>query len=163
MSVDQRTLLSQRRLDTLLESSAVGNTAEKSWDELRVVDIAEAEEHLVLLAEIDVEPRVEGVAMLVQSVAAGKIVGDSSGAWIRKQIQQFDRVRVQSPGRQVIQVARRDVATAEINGTLWAAAKGIANKSRSRRRDAGYRIHCARRDCASGGWIENGSARDYAA
>ena len=28
MSVDQRALLSQRRLDTLLESSAVRNTAE---------------------------------------------------------------------------------------------------------------------------------------
>ena len=84
-----------------------------SWDELRVVDIAEAEEHLVLLAEIDVEPRVEGVACSYSPLLLAKLLEHSSGGWIREQIQQFDRVRVQSPGRQVIQVARRDVATAE--------------------------------------------------
>ena len=66
MGLGQSTLLSQRGLVALLESAAVRYASENSGNELRVIHIAEAVEHLILLAEIDVQPGIKGVAVFVQ-------------------------------------------------------------------------------------------------
>jgi hypothetical protein len=57
--------LCKRRLGALLECTAISNATENAGNELRIVDIAEPVEHLVILAEIDIEARIEGITMLV--------------------------------------------------------------------------------------------------
>ena len=66
MGPDQCTLLSQRGLIALLETAAVRHASENAWNELRVIHEAESVEHLILFAEIDVQPAVKGVAVFRQ-------------------------------------------------------------------------------------------------
>ena len=66
MGPRQRTLLCEGGLVALLEPTAVRDSSENTRDELRIVDIAEAEENLILAAQVEVEPRVERVSVLTQ-------------------------------------------------------------------------------------------------
>ena len=59
----QCALLRQRGLRTFLETAAVGYAPENSGDELRIVHIAEAVEDLILVAQVEVQPGVKGVAV----------------------------------------------------------------------------------------------------
>ena len=76
MGIRQCTLLSERRLNALLEGTSVGDSAKDARNVLGIIDIAEAEERLVFLAEVHVHPRIERVAMFEQRPAAGEVVGD---------------------------------------------------------------------------------------
>ena len=49
-------------LRTLLETTAIRNAAKDARDELRVIHIAEAEEELIVLAEIGIHASVKGVS-----------------------------------------------------------------------------------------------------
>ena len=59
MSVNQRTLLCQRGLYSLLEGAAIRYSAKKARNKLGIVYVAEAEEHLVFLSQIGVHSRIE--------------------------------------------------------------------------------------------------------
>ena len=63
MGPSQRALLRQRGLWTFLETAAVGHASENAGDELRVIHEAESGKHLVLVAEVEVQPGVKGVAV----------------------------------------------------------------------------------------------------
>src|ERR1700757_5403014 len=73
MGVSQCTLLRQRCLNTLLEGATIRDTTEDAGDELRVIHVAEAEEHLIRLAKVHVHAGIEGIPMLVQGTAAGEV------------------------------------------------------------------------------------------
>src|SRR2546430_2394743 len=62
----KRTLLGIRCLRTLLETAAVGDTAENTGNELGIVDKTKAVKQRVLLAKVDVHPRVKRVAMFIE-------------------------------------------------------------------------------------------------
>ena len=66
MSVSQRCLLGQSRLRTLEEPPAVRHSAENAGNENGIIYQTEAEECLVLLAEIDIHSRIECVTGLIQ-------------------------------------------------------------------------------------------------
>src|SRR6266481_5548745 len=66
MGIAKRALLRICRLRTLLETTAVGDTAENAGNELGVVHKAETEKETVLLAKVDVHPRVKRVAMFIE-------------------------------------------------------------------------------------------------
>ncbi len=66
MGPRQGALLCKGGLVALLEPAAVRDSSENSRNELRIVDIAEAEEYLILSAQVEIEPRVERVAVLTQ-------------------------------------------------------------------------------------------------
>src|SRR5215471_14040342 len=73
----QNALLGERSLRPLLESAAVGNPSERSWDELGVVHIAEAAKYLVFLVRVKVHPDVEAVAVLGE-IRIGRLVVDNA-------------------------------------------------------------------------------------
>ena len=59
-------LLRFRSLDALLKAATVRDTAEDAGDKLRVIHIAEASKHLVLVAQIIVTANIESVAVFVE-------------------------------------------------------------------------------------------------
>ena len=69
MGPRQCALLREGCLVALLETAAVRDSSENSRNELRIVDIAEAEEDLILSAQVEVEPRVERVAAVRSALA----------------------------------------------------------------------------------------------
>ena len=55
--------ISRRRLVALLEAPAVGYAAEGTGDQLGIIHIAEAEEYLVFLRDIEIDAGIKGIAM----------------------------------------------------------------------------------------------------
>src|SRR6516225_8328005 len=66
MSPRQCALLSECRLVTLLETTAVRYASENPWNELWIVDQAKPEEQRVASAEINVQTAVKGVAIFLE-------------------------------------------------------------------------------------------------
>ena len=97
MVPNQRALLGQRCLVTLVEPASVGNASKDRRNELRIVHIAESVEHLVFLREIDIQACVEGFSVLTKNRRIGVVRGQGVARGIRVKIEQFDSVRVQAP------------------------------------------------------------------
>src|SRR5579862_435993 len=103
MCVAESALLRVGGLCALLETTAVSQTAENARDKLRVVHVAEAEEQCILLAEVEVQTRVKCVAVFIEFGRIGEIRENLRIGWEWIEIQQFDGVRVQTPGRKLVQ------------------------------------------------------------
>ena len=95
-------LLRERCLIALLESAAICHPAENTWDELGIIYIAESIKRLIPLAEINVQPRIERIAVFVQLRRVCKIREQRRIGRARIQIQQLDRVRIQAPRRKLV-------------------------------------------------------------
>ena len=65
MGVSESTLLCESSLNSLLERSPICDSAEDPRNELRIIDVTEAEERLVLLAEVDIHSGVKRIAVFV--------------------------------------------------------------------------------------------------
>ena len=66
MGIAEGALLRIRRLRSLLEAAAVRNPTKDAWNKLGVVDKTKAVKQSVLLAKVDVHPRVKRVAMFIE-------------------------------------------------------------------------------------------------
>ena len=94
-----------RGLKALLEGAAVGYACKRPGNELRVVGIAEAGEHLVIVVRVEVSTRIEFIGVFVQGRAV--LVGAfGRTACIRRRIklQQLHRVGIDAAGRQLVEV-----------------------------------------------------------
>ena len=60
------------------EATAIRDTAERSRNKDRVVYPAKAGEDLVILSEVEVDPNIKGVAMLIEAWAGCKIGKDAA-------------------------------------------------------------------------------------
>ena len=73
----QCALLRQGGLRTLLETAAIRHAPENAGNELRVVHIAEAVEDLVLVAEVEVQSGIKGVAVFADRRRSCRMLEDS--------------------------------------------------------------------------------------
>ena len=73
MGIRQGGLVGLRGLVALLEAATVRYASKRTWYQLRVVHIAEAEEYLIFLGEVEVDAGVESVAMLIQFGVGSKV------------------------------------------------------------------------------------------
>src|ERR1700693_1934150 len=105
MGVRQGALWRERGLCTLLEAATVRYAAENARNKLRVVDITEAVEQLVLRVEVEVHPGIKRVAELGQLGRVSKIVKETAACGRGIQIQQFNGIRIQPVQRQLIKGA----------------------------------------------------------
>src|SRR5437660_478678 len=97
MRIAKGTLLGIRRLRTLLETTTVGDTAKNAGNELGVVHKTEAVKQCVLLAEIDVQPGIKRVAMLIELGGIGEIARNPSTGRQGIELQELDGIWVKSP------------------------------------------------------------------
>src|SRR2546429_8084113 len=98
MRIAKGTLLGIRRLRTLLETTTVGDTAKNAGNELGDAHKTQAVKQCVLLAEIDVQPGIKRVAMLVELGGIGDIARDPSTGRRGIERQELDGSWAQSPG-----------------------------------------------------------------
>ena len=134
----QNALLGEGGLNPLLESAAVGNPSERSWDELGVVHIAEAAKYLVSIVGAKVHPCVEAVAALGES-RIGRLVVDNARSlrrWVK--IKQLHRVRVKPAGWKLVERARSG-ARAEACKVLRAPYGGCPGRPEEGIADIAYR------------------------
>ena len=66
MGPGQCALLRQGGLVALLETATVCDATEDAGNKLRIVDVAESVEHLIFVAEVEVQPGVESVSVFVK-------------------------------------------------------------------------------------------------
>ena len=66
MGVAQRALLRQRRLGTLLETTAIRDAPEETGNKLRVIRQADPEKDLILVVRIKVELSIKGSTVFLQ-------------------------------------------------------------------------------------------------
>ena len=97
MVPNQRALLGQRCLVTLVEPASVGNASKDRRDELWIIHIAKSVEHLVFLSEIDIQACVESFSVLSKNRRIRVVGGQLIARRVREKIEQFDSVRVQAP------------------------------------------------------------------
>src|SRR5262245_36418687 len=96
-------LLRVSGLVSLSEAATVSDAAEDSGNELRIVGQAEAEEELVLVAEVDVHARIKRVAMLEELRRCSEVTEESRRGWVRVEVEQSNRVGVQPPRGENVQ------------------------------------------------------------
>src|SRR2546428_8871059 len=86
-----------RNLVALVEPATVGNAPERPGLELWVVEVADAREELVLLAEVVIHPHVKLIDFF-PSHRAGRVVNrqHGGGGWKRIDVEKLDGVRVQT-------------------------------------------------------------------
>ena len=96
MGPGQCALLCQRGLRTFLETATISYAPENAGDELRVVHVAESGKHLVLVAEVEVQPGIKGVAIFADRRRSREVRGKRPVDWRRIQVQQLDGVQVQA-------------------------------------------------------------------
>ena len=125
MRIAKGTLLGIRRLRTLLETTTVGDTAKNAGNELGVVHKTEAVKQCVLLAEIDVQPGIKRVAMLIELGGIGEIARNPSTGRQGIELQELDGIWVQSPGREMV---RNASAHCKVRGSGATAAEWVANE-----------------------------------
>src|SRR4051812_14184326 len=98
MRVRQCRLISKGGLRPLKESATVCHTSEDTRNELRIIHKAEPEECRVLLAKIEVQAGVEGVAILSQNRRISEILEEARAVWLRVQVEQLDGIWIQPVG-----------------------------------------------------------------
>src|ERR1700731_539464 len=125
MGIGESALLRESRLVALLESTAIGDAAEDSRNELRIILVAETEEQLVFVVCVEIEPRIKCIAVFVQFWRIGEVRKKARPGRVGVQIQQLDSIRIQAADRDHVQIAR---GKCEVGGACGARTKGVADK-----------------------------------
>src|SRR5205085_10300317 len=138
MCVAQSALLRQRGLRPLLKSPAVGHAAKDAGNELRIIDIAEAEENLVLFVYVGIGADIEGVFVFEELGGSRKIAKGSGKGWLRIKIEKLDGVRIQAIEGNDIQIA---VCQSESRSASGARAERVPCEPGSGRHQTTGRVH----------------------